>query len=37
MGDTALRLFASVCSEVSSKYAGTIARTGGDEFMGIFP
>ncbi len=37
MGDKALRLFASVCSEVSSKYAGTIARTGGDEFMGIFP
>lgn len=36
MGDAALRLFADVCREICLEYAGTIARTGGDEFMGIF-
>lgn len=37
IGDAALRLFADVCRDICSDYAGTIARTGGDEFMGIFP
>ena len=37
IGDAALRLFANVCSEICLAHEGVIARTGGDEFMGIFP
>lgn len=36
IGDDALRLFADVCREVCEEYGGFIARTGGDEFMGLF-
>jgi diguanylate cyclase (GGDEF)-like protein len=37
MGDAALELVAWVCREIFKKFGGTIARTGGDEFIGFFP
>lgn len=36
MGDNALKLFADVSREFCSQYGGIIARTGGDEFIGMF-